>query len=60
MKSKIFTFLTLFLLGGVYSFAIVPGKGAPINTNQIVLIIAGLLLIVGVIAYKKLSTKKVV
>lgn len=60
MKKGILTSLMFFLLKYSFAFNINPGKkpGAPIDTYQIVLIVAAVLLTVGVVAYKKLSLKK--
>ena len=59
MKKGILASLMLLLLQA-YSLAETTGEGpgAPIDTNEIILIIAAVLLTVGVIAYKKLSLKK--
>ena len=72
MKNKLIL-LTILLLSNVFlglaqgaGGVLPPGPGpggprpggAPINTNEFILIIAAVLLTVGVIAYKKLSLKK--
>ncbi|MBV7440464.1 hypothetical protein KRX57_03455 [Weeksellaceae bacterium TAE3-ERU29] len=67
MKNKL-RLLSILLLSNVFLGLAQSGPGAPgpgghpnrtpIDTNEIILIIAAVLLTVGVIAYKKLSLKK--